>query len=139
MTVTLTATYRDTLAPETVTLIDRLLTEEFGLEEILIFIDENTEEEFCDHYEVYVELGENYGYEAVDAFVKQGGGLDQLDKFDSAYIGEYSSPARMAEDFLEHEVDRLHYMIVVDWEATAEYLLDHDVDRFGDHYFRTYY
>jgi hypothetical protein len=116
-----------------------LLTEEFGLEEILIFIDENTEEEFCDHYEVYVELGENYGYEAVDAFVKQGGGLDQLDKFDSAYIGEYSSPARMAEDFLEHEVDRLHYMIVVDWEATAEYLLDHDVDRFGDHYFRTYY
>jgi hypothetical protein len=28
-------------------------------------------------------------------------------------------------------------MIVVDWEATAEYLLDHDVDRHGDHYYRT--
>ncbi len=139
MSVTLTANYRETLAPETLELVDRLLTEQFSLEDILVFIDENTEEEFCDHYEVYVELGENYGYEAVDAFVKEGGGLDQLDKFDSAYIGEYSSPARMAEDFLEHEVDRLHYMIVVDWEATAEYLLDHDVDRFGDHYFRTYY
>jgi hypothetical protein len=139
MSVTLTANYRETLAPETLELVDRLLTEQFSLEDILVFIDENTEEEFCDHYEVYVELGENYGYEAVDAFVKEGGGLDQLDKFDSAYLGEYSSPARMAEDFLEHEVDRLFYMIVVDWEATAEYLLDHDVDRFGDHYFRTYY
>jgi hypothetical protein len=139
MTVTLTATYRDTLAPETVALIDKLLLEEFGLEEILIFIDENTEEEFCDHYMEYVELGENYGYEAVDAFVKEGGGLEQLDKFEDAYIGEYSSPARMAEDFLEDEVDRLHYMIVVDWESTADYLLQHDIDCFGDHYFRTYY
>ncbi len=139
MTVTLTATYRDTLAPETVTLIDKLLPEQFSLEDILVFIDENTEEEFCDHYEEYVELGENHGYEAVDAFVKEGGGLEQLDKFESAYIGEYPSPARMAEDFLEDEVDRLHYMIVVDWEETANYLLMHDIDRFGDHYFRTCY
>jgi hypothetical protein len=139
MSITLTSNYRETLAPETVALIDKYLGEDFELDSILVFIDENTEEEFCDHYEVYVELGENYGYEAVDAFVKEGGGLDQLDKFDSAYIGEYSSPARMAEDFLEHEVDRLHYMIVVDWEATAEFLLDHDVDRFGDYYFRTHY
>ena len=45
----------------------------------------------------------------------------------------------MAEDFLEDEVDRLHYMIVVDWESTADYLIDHDVDRHGDHYFRTYF
>ena len=139
MTVTLTATYRDTLAPETVALIDKLLPEQFSLEDILVFIDENTEEEFCDHYMEYVELGENYGYEAVDAFVKEGGGLEQLDKFEDAYIGEYSSPARMAEDYLEDEVDRLHYMIVVDWEETANYLLMHDIDCFGDHYFRTYY
>jgi len=45
----------------------------------------------------------------------------------------------MAEDFLEHEVNRLSYMIVIDWEATSEYLLDHNVDRYDDHYFRTYF
>jgi antirestriction protein len=135
MTVTLTATYRDTLAPETVTLIDRLLTEEFGLEEILIFIDENTEEEFCDHYMEYVELGENHGYEAVDAFVKENS-VGDLKYFSDAYIGEYSDARDMAEEFFEHETDRLDYRIQIDWYETAQYLLDHEVDRVGDFYFR---
>jgi hypothetical protein len=137
MSVTLTATYRDILAPETVTLIDRLTEDTFDLDSILIFIDEHNEEEFREYYEDYVEAGETHGYGAVDYFVNEVADLSELERFEDAYIGEYSSPARMAEDFLEHEVDRLYYMIVVDWEATAEYLLDHDVDRHGDHYYRT--
>jgi hypothetical protein len=104
-----------------------------------VFIDEHSEEDFREYYEEYVEAGENFGYEAVDYFINEVADLSDLDKFEGAYIGEYSSPARMAEDFLENEVDRLHYMIVVDWEATAEYLLQHDVDQYGDHYFRCYY
>jgi hypothetical protein len=139
MTVTLTATYRDNLASETVAVIDRLVDDQYALDDMLVFIDEHNEEEFREYYEEYVELGENYGYEAVDYFINDVGDLDELDQFESAYIGEYSSPARMAQDFLEDEVDRLHYMIVVDWDSTAEYLLDHDVDRYGDHYFRCYY
>jgi hypothetical protein len=139
MTVTLTSSYRDTLAPETVEVVDRLVDDLYALDDMLVFIDEHNEEEFREYYEEYVELGENYGYEAVDCFINKVGGLDELDRFENAYIGEYSSPARMAEDFLDDEVDRLRYMIVVDWEATAEYLLDHDVDRYGDHYFRCYY
>jgi spore coat protein CotH len=139
MTVTLTSSYRDTLAPETVAVIDRLVEDQYALDHMLVFIDEHNEEEFREYYEEYVELGENHGYEAVDYFINNVGDLDELDRFENAYIGEYSSSARMAEDFLDDEVDRLHYMIVVDWEATAEYLLDHDVDRYGDHYFRCYY
>jgi hypothetical protein len=135
MTVTLTSTYRDTLTPETVAMIDKLLTEEFGLEAILVFIDENTEKDFREHYEEYVELGENYGYEAVDAFVKDNS-VEDLKYFLDAYIGEYSSPARMAEEFFEYETDRLDYRIRIDWDETAQYLLDHEVDRFGDFYFR---
>jgi hypothetical protein len=135
MTVTLTATYRDTLAPETVALIDKLLPEEFGLEEILIFIDENTEEEFRDHYMEYVELGENYGYEAVDAFVKENS-VEDLKYFSDAFIGEYLNARDMAEEFFEHETDRLDYRIVIDYEETAQYLLDHEVDRVGNFYFR---
>ena len=139
MTVTLIASYRDTLAPETVTQIDGFLESQYDLGSMLEFIDEHTEEEFREYYEEYVELGENHGYEAVDYFINEVGDLDELDRFENAYIGEYSSPARMAQDFLEDEVDRLHYMIVVDWDSTAEYLLDHDVDRYGDHYFRCCY
>jgi hypothetical protein len=139
MTVTLTASYRDTLAPETVEVVDRLVDDLYALDDMLVFIDEHNEEEFREYYEEYVELGENHGYEAVDYFINDVGDLDELDRFENAYIGEYSSPARMAQDFLEDEVDRLHYMIVVDWESTADYLLDHDVDRHGDHYFRCCY
>lgn len=139
MSVTLTATYRDILAPETVVVIDRLVDDQYALDDMLVFIDEHNEEDFREYYEDYVEVGENHGYEAVDYFINEVAGLDELERFEDVYIGEYSSPARMAEDFLEHEVDRLSYMIVIDWEATAEYLIDHDVDRHGDHYFRCYY
>jgi hypothetical protein len=139
MTVTLTASYRDTLSPLIVNFIDRLLDESYELTDMLEFIDEHGEEEFFEFYEEYVQVGEIHGYEAVDFFINEVADLSGLDSFTNAYIGEYSSPARMAEDFLENEVDRLHYMIVVDWEATAEYLLNHDVDRYGDHYFRCYY
>jgi hypothetical protein len=139
MTVTLTANYTETLSPLIVNFIDRLLDQDYELNAMLEFIDEHNEEDFFEYYEAYVEAGETHGYEAIDLFINEAADLSDLDKFTYAYIGEYSSPARMAEDFLEHEVDRLHYMIVVDWEATAQYLIDHDVDRHGDHYFRTYF
>ncbi len=139
MAVTFTANYRDVLAPETLTLIDGFVDSLYDLDAMLEFIDEHGEEDFREYYEEYVSAGEEYGYEAIDYFVKEVADLSDLDQFSAAYVGEYSSPARMAEDFLENEVDRLHYMIVVDWEATAEYLIDHDIDRYGDHYFRCYY
>jgi spore coat protein CotH len=137
MTVTLTANYRDILAPETVTKIDGLIEDQYELTDILEFIDEHNEEDFRQYYEDYVDLGEVHGYEPVDAFVKENS-LDDLDSFENAYLGEYSSPSDFAEDFCSDEADRL-YFIVPDWEATAEYLLDHEVDRVGDFYFRACY
>jgi hypothetical protein len=139
MSVTFTATYRDVLSAQTVTLIDRLTEDTFDLGCILEFIDEHSEEEFREYYEDYVEAGETHGYEAVDYFVNEVADLSELERFEDAYIGEYSSPARMAEDFLEHDLGRIPYFVVVDYEATAEYLLDHEVDRHGDHYFRCCY
>jgi hypothetical protein len=136
MSITLTANYREVLAPETVEKIDGYLESMYDLGAILEFIDEHSEEDFCEYYEEYVEAGEEHGFEAVDFFINEVADLSDLDKFEIAYIGEYSSPARMAEDFLEDEVGSLDYMIVVDWRATADYLIDQDVDRYGDHYFR---
>lgn len=139
MTVTLTSNYREVFEEETLRTIDALTEELYDLGAILEFIDEHSEKEFRFFYEDYVRLGEDYGYEAVDVFINEVADIDELDRFEDAYLGEYCSPARMAEDYLESEVDRLSYMIVVDWEATAEYLLDHDVDRYGNHYFRCNY
>lgn len=139
MPITLTANYRETLEASTVETIDQLLEHQYDLGCMLEFIDEHNEKDFRFFYDDYVRLGEEYGYEAVDAFINEVADVDDLDRFESAYIGEYSSPGRMAEDYLSSEVDRLSYMIVVDWDSTAEYLLDHDVDRQGDFYFRCHY
>ncbi len=141
MTVTLTATYRDFLTAETVQEIDRLVDNSYALDDILVFIDEHSEDGFREYYEDYVEAGETHGYEAIDLFINEVAALDELEKFEDAYIGEYNSAADMAECFFngDGDVERLDYRIVVDWEETAKYLLQHDVDQFGHHYFRCYY
>ena len=141
MTVTLTATYRETLAPATVALIDRLTEEMFDLGAMLEFIDEHSEEDFREFYIQYVELGEEYGYDAVDAFVHEVLDIDSLDRFQDAYIGCYSDPTDMAEEYFDGDgdVERLDCRIVIDWVETAAALLNYDVDQFGDHYFRCYF
>ena len=134
MAVTFLANYREIFTAQTLELIDRL-EDECDLGCMLEFIDENSEEEFQDYYELYVELGEENGYEAVDAFIDQND-ISDIKYFTDAYIGEYQSPERMAEDYFDGETDRLDYRISIDWVETAEYLLQHDVDRVGDFYFR---
>jgi hypothetical protein len=136
MSITLTTNYRDTLAPETVQYIEtELLPNNFDLGSILEFIDENGEDSFNECYPEYVELGETYGFEPVDAFIKENS-VEDLKYFADAYIGEYLNARDMAEEFFEEEVERLDYRIVIDYEETAQYLLDHEVDRVGDFYFR---
>ena len=134
MAITLQVNYREVLTAPTLELIDRL-EDECDLGCMLVFIDEYSEEEFQDYYELYVEIGEENCYEAVDAFIKEND-VSDLKYFDAAYIGEFPSPERMAEDYFENETDRLDYRISIDWEETSSYLLQHDVDRVGDFYFR---
>jgi hypothetical protein len=138
MTVTLTANYRDTLAPETLTLIDKLVEDNYELSDMLVFIDEYNEFTFQDNYELYVELGEGYGYEAVDAWI-QLADSDELEKFTEAYIGEFASPTQMVEDYLDYESSQVDYRLCIDWHETADYLLAHEVDRVDDFYFRSSY
>ena len=139
MPVTFTTNYKEVLAAQTVEKIAELCDDnQYSLEDALKFIDEYSEEEFCDHYDEYVELGEEYGYDAVDAFLKECGNPYDLKCFESAYIGEYHHPREMAEEYFDGDgdVERLDYRIVIDWQETADYLLTHDVDRVEDFYFR---
>ena len=139
MPVTLSVTYREVLAPETVSMIDNMVDENYDLNAMLEFIDEYNEYTFQDCYELYVELGENHGYEAVDAWISHIDYPEDLKHFESAYIGEYLNPRNMAEDYFEEECNRLDYRIVIDFEETARYLLDQEVDRVGDFYFKGNY
>jgi hypothetical protein len=140
MAVTLTATWKETLEPQTVKKIEGLLEENFDLDAILIFIDENSEEDFKEYYELYVELSEAHDYEAVDGFIELNDLFD-LQYFERAYIGWFESARDFAEDFFEGETSRLDYRIVVDFEETARFLLDDgDIQvHAGKYYFRRYW
>lgn len=138
MTVTLTQSYKETLKPETVEFIQgKCIEGDYYLEDALIFIDEHSEDEFVAYYEEFIELGEQYTFDAVDAYLTLYD-LDELACFGERYIGEFCSHARMAEEYFDGETDRLDYRISIDWEETGEYLIQHDVDRVGDFYFRCY-
>ena len=139
MSITLTTNYKEVLAPETVEKVTSLHEDHsYPLADMLKFIDKYSEKDFLKYFDIYVEYGDEYGYEPVDAFLKENS-VSNIDSFGDAYIGEYSSPADFAEDYLQDEIDRVAYFIVVDWEATAEYMIDHDFDRIGDFYFRACY
>lgn len=135
MAVTLTTNYREFLAPKTVTLIEEFEEDNYDLEGMLVFIDEYSEDAFQEAYELYVSLGEDYGFEAVDAWLGLKGSED-LDDFENAYIGEFSSPSDMAQDYLEEEGLNVDCRISIDWRETAENLLAHEVEQAGDFYFR---
>lgn len=139
MAVTFTDNYRDFLAPEAVKYIDSLTEADYDLQAMLVFIDEYSEESFMENYPTYVELGEEYGFDPVDAFLKLADDPSDLRYFEDAYIGQYLNPRNMAEDYFDGETDRLDYRIVIDWGETAEFLLAHEVDRVGDFYFRCNY
>ena len=138
MAVTLTTNYQETLAPETITLIEKFEEDNYDLGAMLVFIDEYGEVTFQDDYELYVTLGEDYGFEAVDAWLTLNGS-DDLDDFEEAYIGEFRSPSDMAQDYLEWEGQNVDCRIAIDWRETADNLLAHEVEQVGDFYFRCGY
>lgn len=125
MSVTFTTNYQEIYGTETVEKIDELLEENYCLEDIIEFIDQNNEKDFRDHYEDYVTAGEEYSYEAVDAFVEEFG-LDCVSFFTDSYQGEYSSEAEFAEQFHDDMGYEIPNFVVVDWQATWDQNLYYD-------------
>jgi hypothetical protein len=125
MSVTFTANYKEVYSTETVDKIEELLEDNYCLEDIIEFIDQNTEEDFRDYYEDYVTYGEEYTYAAVDAFVEEFG-LDCVSSFQESYQGEYSSESQFAEQFCDDLGYEVPSFVVVDWQATFDYNLQYD-------------
>lgn len=128
MSITLTTNYKEIFAAETVSKIDELLEDNYALDDILEFIDANSEVDFVSFYEEYVEQGENIGYDVVDAFVGYHG-LSCVEYAGDAYRGSYDSEA----DFAEEYCDEIYGMnvpafIVIDWQATWDQNLRYDFD-----------
>ena len=112
--------YKEVYSQETVDVIEELIADSYALEDIVEFIDANSEAEFRNYYQTYVENGEEYSYEAVDAFVEEFG-LHSLtsDNFQDSYRGQYDSKADYAESYVSdcYVVD-LPSFLEIDWEAS---------------------
>ena len=131
MSVTLTANYKEIFSQKTVDQIDNLLDQDFDLEAMLVFIDENNEDDFFYFYEEYVSAGEEIGYEAVDAYVAEYG-FSECDTMAERYQGHYQSTADFAEEFYDQIGANIPSGIVVDWEATWDSSLYYDFTAVND-------
>ena len=125
MSVTLTANYKEVLNTETVEKIDELLDENYALDDMLEFIDERNESWFVTYYEEYCRCGEAIGYDAVDAFIDEMGGIDDIEGCDDRFRGEYESEADFAEQYYSDLYD-VPCALVVDWQATFDSSLRYD-------------
>ena len=112
--------YKEVYSQETVDKIEELLEDSYALEDIVEFIDANSEADFCNFYEEYVTVGEEYSYGAVDAFIEEFG-LHSFTSsgFEDAYRGQYDSKADYAESYVSdcYVVD-LPSFLEIDWEAS---------------------
>lgn len=127
MSVTLTANYKEIFAAETVEKIEELLEDNYAIDDILEFIDNNNEEDFVAFYEEYVTQGEDLGYDVVDAFVEYHG-LSYVEHVRDAYRGAYDSGADFAEEYYNDVYGDVPSFLVVDWEATWEQSMKYDFD-----------
>ena len=116
--------YKEVYSQETVDKIEELIADSYALEDIVEFIDENSEANFRSYYQNYVEIGEEYSYGAVDAFIEEFG-LHSLvdDNFQDSYRGQYDSKADYAESYVSdcYVVDFPSFL-EIDWEASFENL-----------------
>ena len=131
MSITLTASYKDTLAAATVEKIDELLEENYALDDMLEFIDEHNEDDFVAYYEEYVRCGEAIGYEAVDALIEAMGDVSYVEDCDERYQGHYHNEAEFTEEFYSELYD-VPSALVIDWQATWDSSLRYDFTSCSD-------
>ena len=124
MSVPFTMSYKEVYSQETVDKIEELLEDTYALEDIIEFIEANSEEDFRNFYEEYVTVGEEYSYGAVDAFIEEFG-LHTFTSsgFEDSYRGQYDSKAQYAENYASDVYSvEVPSFVEVDWEATFENL-----------------
>lgn len=167
MAITLTANYKETLAPEIIEVIDSLLENDYELNTILEFID-YFGEDYIDHIGDLIDTVdindcpksdlydfiESYGIESLLYFEEYWKLLDDynlgaieafialydisdLKHFEETYEGYFDSDKEFVEHFMDMTGDNIPSWIVVDYEATWNSYLSYDYTEENGHYFRS--
>ena len=128
MSVTFQANYKEVFAIETVEKIEQLVEDNYDLDDILEFVDNNSEADLVVYYEQYCTAGENIGYDVVDAFVKYHGDMGYVENVEDAFRGVYHSEEDFAEQYYGEVYGEVPGFLVVDWEKTWNSSLSYEFD-----------
>jgi hypothetical protein len=166
MSITLTTTYKETLTPEIVEMVDNLVENGYDLDDVLTTLDyfgeeyqenlqeiiecrddngvENSElydfiEEFCiDDLEYFTDYKS-----AVDDYNEDAVkayidccGIEDIKNFSDSYEGEFDRVEDFVEYILENSGDEVPSWLVIDHEATWNCSLRHDYFEENGFYFR---
>jgi len=127
MPVTLQVNYKEIFSAEVVEKVDQLVEDNYDLDDILEFIDNNSEADLISYYEDYCSVGENIGYDVVDAFVKYHG-ISYVENAEDAFRGVYYDEETFAEEYYTEIYGEVPAFLVVDWEATWKQSLSYEFD-----------
>ena len=85
------------------------------------FIKENSEQDFISYYEDYVDLGEQFEYEAVDEYIREFG-IQNLNTFEDSFKGQYNSFRDFSDELFDdvylHEIPE-NLRSYIDYDAFA--------------------
>jgi hypothetical protein len=166
MSITLSATYKETLTPEIVEIVDNLVENDYDLENILIVLDyfgeeyqKNLEEIIdckedndVDNEELY-DFIEEYSIDDLQYFEYYKSAMDDYNEdavkayvkccgiecvagFEDAYEGEFNDVEAFVDNILESMGETIPSWVVVDHEATWNCSLRHDYYEENGFYFR---
>jgi hypothetical protein len=114
------------LKESTQELITDLVENNYCEEDIYNFIGEYGEDALESCYEDYCQYGDEYSYEAVDAFCSEFS-VENIGNFQDAYYGEYETPEIFVENYVnETECAPVPDYLVIDWEATWNSYFQYD-------------
>ena len=128
MPVTLQVNYKEIFSAEVVEKVDQLVEDNYALDDILDFVDANSEADLVAYYEEYCTAGERIGYDVVDAFVKYHGSMCYVENVEDAFRGVYYDGATFAEEYYNDIYGEVPAFLVVDWDATWKQSLSYDFD-----------
>ena len=109
----------ETLSAAALLKFEELKEENYHDADMMEFISEHGEDAFIGYYEEYVNMGESYSYDAVDAFVSNYG-VENVASFEDAYQGEYSTFSEFAHSYFDDVIayripDDLHCYFDIDY------------------------
>ena len=122
-------------AEETQELIDELVDDGNELEVLEDFIKDHGESNFNDYIEEYLQTVDQYGEDAVTAFLDIFN-IEDIGNFTDAYQGNYDDGASFAESLVNDcYAMEMPSWVEVDWQATWDNALSYDYSESDGHIF----